>query len=105
MNGVGITISVDHYVDIPAFVAECNRPCVSSMGIYVPQPGHMEIYDSVALRSPSDPKITGIVMGRPSPFGAGGKIQWDISSLDDQPIDVLSVALLPSDEARRFLPR
>lgn len=87
-----VKLSVDSSVNIPAFLATCDRPCNTSQAITA------GVSMAQFLSSNSDNTVTGFVFSTPRPLTAGTRVTWTILSNDDQPINVLKVRLLPPTE-------
>lgn len=85
-----VAFSVDHTLEIPAFVAVCDRPCKTfSAGPYSGG------FVNFSVASFSDPKLAGFVFSSPRPLGAGVKCYWIIESLDESPVQITSVQIIP----------
>jgi hypothetical protein len=91
-----VSMTVDHPMDIPAFLATCDRPC-KSLGASV------EGYSrSTDLAANNNPNVAGTVLITPRPLGAGLKVQWAIQSLDGSSVKItrlhkLLQSQLPAD--------
>jgi len=98
-NTTIVTLSVDHSLEIPAFVAWCDHPCTS-----------IAAYPDLSTISPnykifwyeSDPTIVGITLTSPRPLGAALKVMWSIQSKDERPVIIKKVSILPEDRAKNL---
>lgn len=95
MNGkatVKVSLRVDNFVSIPAFLATCDRPCETNNATVAGA--------SMAqfLHATNDPNAAGFVFMQPRPLAPGIDVDWTVVSEDANPIRILSVRLLSVSE-------
>lgn len=91
-HSVTVTVTVDNYVAIPAFLATCDGPCQTQSASV---PGE-SIFQG--LGTSNDPNVTGFVFTIPRPLQPNLSIDWTIVSATRAPISVLKVRLLAPTE-------
>lgn len=84
-----VSLRVDNFVGIPAFLATCDRPCETSNAT-VPGASMAQF-----LHVTNDPNAAGFVFTQPRPLAPGIDVDWSIVSEDEKPIRIMSVRLLP----------
>ncbi len=85
-----LSFSVDHTLEMPAFVAKCDRPCKTfSAG---PSSGG---FINFSVATYKDPTLAAFIFNSPRPLGAGIKCFWAIESLDDVPVQISAVQIIP----------
>jgi hypothetical protein len=89
-TNVVITLKVDHSMEIPAFVAICDRPCKSSGA------SSLGYSQSADLKIVGNPNATGVVLLAPRPLGPGIGVTWGIKSLDGETLKINNVLKLDS---------
>lgn len=89
---VVVTLRVDHSFEIPAFLAQCDRPCET---VGATAPGYSQ---ASYLNVKQNPNMAGFVFKAPRPLGSGLPVEWTIKSEDDQPFEVKSVEKVPPDK-------
>lgn len=89
-NQVFVWLSVDRALDIPAFIAKCDRPCKTTGG------GANLVTGGVGYLTTKYPDHVGLTFKIPRPLGAGSQVYWEIESMDDSPLTILSVDILPA---------
>jgi hypothetical protein len=101
---MGIRLSVDHSMEIPAFVATCDRPCKSISAFAIPSGAtmFMGMINPMIFRHKSDSRIAGIMLRSPRPLGVGMNVNWTIDSDDQMPVRVVEVRGLTGDEAAKM---
>jgi hypothetical protein len=88
-----VLLTVDHSMEIPAFMATCDRPC-KTLGAHAE--GFSRMQTDLAIKG--YPNWAGFLFAAPRPLGAGVKVYWVIQSLDDQPTQILKIQKVnPSD--------
>ena len=94
INETIVILSVDHSLEVPAFVATCDQPCNSDPDNSGPSTrGGVH---TLAGGSTAHPFATALTFKLPRPLGPGVDVYWRISALDKNlPVTVLSVEILP----------
>jgi hypothetical protein len=87
---VAVQFRVDDFLNTPAFIAVCDRPC-KTIGAGITG------VSQVTYLSGS-PVIAGALFTTPRPFPAGIPASLQLSSEDDQPIKVLTFRILKESE-------
>jgi hypothetical protein len=94
-----VVLTVDHSMEIPAFLATCDQPC-TSLGASA-----LGYSQSATLKVTNDSKKTGVVMLAPRPLGAGVKVFWGVLPTDPSATEIkvlsitkLAVQDLPSED-------
>jgi hypothetical protein len=88
VSSVMVNLSADRSVEVPAFIAVCDRPCETLRAMAA---GLSQI---APLTFPNQPTVTGINMLQPRPWGAGIPVYWQIRGLDSEPIHILRIEMI-----------
>ena len=96
---INIRLSVDRSMEVPAFVARCDRPCKTLS--FHPMLPFFSTPAGDILSVPTDPTITGINIKTPRPLGAGIRILWEVQAVDASTLRIISVDKIPPDQIRR----
>jgi len=87
-----ITLGVDRSMEIPVFIAQCDRPCRTLRASAAPGMSQINSRDYHPPDNPSKLRdMTLIEADLPRPLGAGIKITWDVQSEDGKPVRIISV--------------
>jgi hypothetical protein len=86
-----VRFRVDDFINFPAFIALCDRPCVAISG------GAVGMSQATLLRA-SNPNVAGVVFSIPRPFPPSTPAQLQLASEDTQPIKVNSFRILRESE-------
>lgn len=90
---VGVQFAADAILDVPAFVAICDRPCKAIDGGCI---GMSQV--AGLLNVPNDPTVGGIVFGIPRPLAAHTQCAMTLESGNDKPVRVVELRVLRSSE-------
>lgn len=85
---VRVVFSVDDTMELPAFKANCDRPCSNVMSEAAGK------YEAVPLSFEHEPNAAGLILRSPRPLGAGVRILWVIRSLDERAITITDFRIL-----------
>lgn len=85
---VRVVFSVDDTMELPAFRANCDRPCTNVMSEAAGK------YEAVPLSFDHEPNAVGLTLRSPRPLHAGVRILWVIRSLDDRAITITDLRIL-----------
>jgi len=89
---VMIEVRVDHSMDLPAFVANCDRPCETTDAVV------WGVYNKRDFLNTDNPYVTGMVLLQPRPLGAGVPVQWRITPKEDKPLRIVDVRRMSPTE-------
>jgi hypothetical protein len=90
-----VYLAVDNSLDVPAFIALCDRPC-KTQGASI---AGASSFRSIAW--PKNPRQAGFQFSQPRPLGSDIRVDWKIQSEDDQSVKISKVEILP----REYVPR
>lgn len=92
-TGVFITLKVDHSLDVPAFRADCDRPCKTSQDSDISMAG---AYMPKVLIDGNSQNATAFFLMTPRPLGPEVLISWYIEGIVSRP-QILSVSIIPRE--------
>jgi hypothetical protein len=97
-NEAAVSITTDRSLEIPAFMARCDRPCKTS-----DQTGADGLSQFTDLHDRNDPAHIGILFVVPRPLGAGIRVIWRIHGVDtDVAPKILAVTALSREDALKI---
>ncbi len=84
-----IKLTVDHSMEIPAFMAECDQPCTTRVASVS---GGSQ---SIPFHFDGKPNFTGFIFAIPRPLDAGVQVSWEVTADSGQAPKITAVYKMP----------